>query len=372
MKRKNFSWMLILSVLFMGYSLVGSDTLASEKVSYTGDPITIRFSTHASLTHIMYKIGFGPGMKLMEEKSNGKLIIKTFPGQSLHSVKDGFKALRSDITDITHGYPIYHPKSLPINLVISLPFAFPNAYVGSIVAEELYLKYLKEECENMGSYLFDYHTTSVYHLISKKPVRALEDIKGMKIRTPAGPAVDIIKKLGGVPVFLSSPEMYPALQRGMVDGVFHGYSAFSRARLYEIAKYVTTFGATVSTSPEWINRKTFDALPQDLKRIVYNTGRIFSQVMAAAYEEADEAALASMKKAGVEIITLSDKEMDRMKSAVEPLWKQFISKHEASGFPARELVKDLKRLTKKYSTWTPEEIMKQVTDHPIHGIIDGM
>jgi TRAP-type C4-dicarboxylate transport system substrate-binding protein len=125
-------------------------------------------------------------------------------------------------------------------------------------------------------------------------------------------------------------------------------------------------------NPYCFNRKTFDALPKDLKRLYYNLERIHSQMAAEAYDYADKQALDIMQKAGIQTITLPPQEMARWKAAVEPLWEEFIAKNEAKGLPARAMVKDLRALSAKYSTWTPGQIMKQVREHPISGIIDGM
>jgi hypothetical protein len=93
---------------------------------------------------------------------------------------------------------------------------------------------------------------------------------------------------------------------------------------------------------------------------------------AEGYDYADKQALDIMKKAGIQTITLPPQELARWKAAVEPLWEEFIAKNEAKGLPAKELVKDLRALSAKYSTWTPGQIMKQVKKNPIPGIIDGM
>jgi hypothetical protein len=79
-----------------------------------------------------------------------------------------------------------------------------------------------------------------------------------------------------------------------------------------------------------------------------------------------------MKKAGIQTITLPPEEMKRWKVTVMPVWEEFVKKNEAKGLPAAQLVKDLKALSKKYEPWTSQQFMKQVIEHPIHGIIDGM
>jgi hypothetical protein len=64
--------------------------------------------------------------------------------------------------------------------------------------------------------------------------------------------------------------------------------------------------------------------------------------------------------------------MERWKSTVMPVWEDFVNKNEAKGLPAGELIKEMKALSQKYAPWTPEQFLKEATEHPIGGIIDGM
>lgn len=209
-----FPTFFFLSVLF---ALGPTGSLAAEE-AYTGPPITLRFSTHTPTTHMLYKANFIPFMELVEKESKGKLIIKPFASGVLHGPRDGFKASVADITDYTHGYPSWHAGSFHLNHVMELPFAFPNAYVASLVSEELY-PHFKKEYENMGVYLAEYHTTSAYHILSRKPIRRLDDLKGIKLRSTGGFGSTILKTLGATPVAVPSVEAYNAFQRGILDGM---------------------------------------------------------------------------------------------------------------------------------------------------------
>ena len=376
MKRKSFLIVKGFCVLLIGLALLAmanSNDLSAAEITYTGPPITIRFSSHSPDTHLVWQRGAIPWMKLIEKESKGKLIIKAYSSGSLHGPKDGFKACVADITDRTHGYFIWQPASFDLFHVLGLPFAFPNTYAAALVSEELYPKYFKKEYEKMGVYLADNHFTSPYNLLSKKPVRKLEDLKGMKVRSGGGAAADIVRRLGAVPVLVTSADTYSAFQRGVVDAILFGDSDLTSYRVHEIGKYKTVLGGlTMAATTYCLNRKTFDALPKDLKRLYYNLERIQSQMTAEAYDYAEKQGQVIMQKAGVETITLPPQEMARWKVAIEPLWEDFIAKNEAKGLPAKELVKDLRALSVKYSTWTPEQMMRQVREHPISGIIDGM
>src|SRR5690606_32610959 len=123
---------------------------------------------------------------MVEDESNGKIKIQSYLGGTLHGARDGFKAAVNDITDFTAAYTMYQPGSFSLPHALDLPFAFPNSAVASKVAEELYPKYFKKEYEAMGVYLAQYAANGSYNLFTKKPIRTLADMKGMKIRAAGG------------------------------------------------------------------------------------------------------------------------------------------------------------------------------------------
>jgi hypothetical protein len=79
-----------------------------------------------------------------------------------------------------------------------------------------------------------------------------------------------------------------------------------------------------------------------------------------------------MEKAGVKTIDFSPTERKAFQDAISPVWNTFVAENEKLGLPAKKLVEDLKALSEKYSTWTPQQIIKLTMEKPISGMIDGM
>jgi TRAP-type C4-dicarboxylate transport system substrate-binding protein len=345
----------------------------AEKFTYNGPIITLRYSHFAPATHKMSKAVGDPWIKMVEEESGGKVRIQAYLGGTLHGAKDGFKACISDITDFTPAYTMYQAGSFHLPHVLDLPFAFPSSAVACKVAEELYPKYFKKEFEGMGVYLANYNANGAYNFFSKIPIRKLEDMKGLKVRSPGGTSSKIIKALGAVPVHVPSTEAYTAFQRGVVDAVFFYNTAGVSYRIHELAKYLTEVKINIPANSWAFNRKTFDNLPPEVKRFIYNMQRRLSEMYGIQYDYQDTLSLKNeIAEKGIQVIKLSPKEMERWKGAVEPLWQDFIKENEAKGLPAKELVKDLRARAQKYAGWSPEQLMKEVIEHPVPGIIDGM
>ena len=365
--RKKFVPTILSVVIFALLTLTGH---AAEKPVSGSPAIDFRFSAYYPPVYPVYRVGLQNWIADVEEESGGRINITEYLSGVLHSAKDGFQAVRSDIADITTGYPAYQAGSFHLAHAADLPFAFENAWVASLVMEELYPKYLKTEYEKMGVYLGFYLCTSNYNLISKKPVRTYEDLKGMKIRSFGGTCSTMLKKLGAVPVMVQSGEIYTSFQRGILDGVLFGDNGAASYRLYEIGKYSTAFSLTRMGIPYCMNKKTFDAMPPDVKQFFYNKLRQGAQIGSGAYELADNTALEEMKANGVERIVMAPEEIEKCRKAVAPLWDEFIEENEKLGLPARQFISELRALNEKYSNRTPEELYLQVTQNPVLGIID--
>lgn len=345
---------------------------ANEKFTYDGPVITLRLSHSAPATFPTIKTTLDPWTEMVEKESNGKIRIEKYYGGVLHSAKDGFKAAVNDITDITPAYAIYQAGSFHLHHVLGLPFAFPNAAVASRVAEELYPKYFKKEYEAMGVYLANYSVTGAYNLFTKRPVRKIEDLKGMKVRSSGGSGTTMIKLLGGVPVTIPAPEAYAAFQRGVVDGVAFYDTGAVGYRIHEISKYETELNLNNSALAYAFNRKTFDGFPPEVKRYMYTMLRRLNQMSGNGFDDQDLVSRKVIEERGTQVIKPSAEELAAWKKAVEPMWEDFIAENEAKGLPARQLVADLRALTKKYEGWTQDQLLEYAKTNPVRGIMDGM
>jgi TRAP-type C4-dicarboxylate transport system substrate-binding protein len=357
------------SILMCCFILGSSIPLLAYEVTYTGPPITFRRSSYIPETAPAVRASVIPWNRLLEKMTKGKIVVKMYSGGVLHGARDGFKAITSDITDETEGFPAYFRSSFNLLHAIDLPFAFPNASVGTMVAEALTPKYFKEEYEKMGVYMHTNTNITPYNLLSKKPIRTLEDLKGLKVRSGGGMHTLLWKALGAVPVSIPSPEVYSSFQRGIVDAVAWNESAFHTYELHEIGKYMTILHINTTGCAHALNRKFFDNLPPDLKRIFYHATRISAQIGAAAYDNNSACGRNVLVENGVEIIMLSPEERMRWGAIAETLWDDFIKTNEAKGLPARELVKDMRMLVEKYKGWSADELLQEATLNPIQGII---
>lgn len=337
----------------------------------SAEKVELRFSPYYPEHYPVFKYGWQPWEEMVEKESNGTFTFKNYMNGVLHSASHGFRATMSGVSDLTTGYPSYAPKSFHLCMANDLPFIFPTeTHVGPLVMESLYAKYLKKEYEKMGVYLGAWVNCSAYNLISKKPVHTIADLKGMKIRFIGGICSEILAALGAVPVMMQSAESYTGLQSGVVDAVLYPDSSSVAYKLYEVAKYVTPVGLIHMGVPYALSKQFFDKLGPDQKDFLYRKLRQASQIASHAYDIDDANARKTMEANGVERITLSDEEIAKMHKTVQPVIDKFIEENEKKGYPAREMMTELKELTEQYKSLSYEDTLKMVTEHPIKGIID--
>ncbi len=334
--------------------------------------VVLRFTSHVSRSHGFYPYVFTPFFQMVEEETQGRLRIEPMMDGLLHGALDGFKASVTGLTDYTHGYTTYQPGSFHLMHGLQLPFVFPNSPVASLVAEELYPRFFKEEYEAMGVYLATCDSTSPYQVISRDPVRTLEDLDGLKIRTTGGIVAEIYRELGAVPVVMAAAEVYPALQRGIIDAVSLGVPDIASYRLQEIGKFLTRVNLNVTVLQYCLNPRSFDELPGDIRETFYRLLRVRSQMAAQDYYSGprEEGYYDALRAGGCEIMDLEPAERERWRDTLVPLRERFIAENEAEGRPVREMLTEMERLSAEYSTLSRAEIRRKVVEDPVMGIID--
>jgi TRAP-type transport system periplasmic protein len=336
------------------------------------EPITLRYSAHVPRSHGFYTDAYLPFAGLVERESQGRMRLEAYTDRLLHGPIDGFKAAVTGITDYTHAYVTYQPGSFKLLHAPQLPFLFPSPQVASLVFEELYPRYFKAEFERMGVYYAHCDCTSPYNLISKTPIRRLEDLNGLKVRVTGGTTAEIFRSLGAIPVAIAAAEIYPAFQRGIIDAVTLAVPDIVSYRLYEIGPFYTQANVNLIVLQYCLSRQAFDRLPEDLRRIFYRLLRVRSQIAVQNIYSGPghERAMNILRQAGTEMIELDEAERLRWRDAVASLKERYITQYEAEGLPARAVINAMESLSAEYASLTNTEINDRVWNSPIQGIID--
>ncbi|MBN2396803.1 MAG: TRAP transporter substrate-binding protein, partial [Deltaproteobacteria bacterium] len=223
----------------------------------------------------------------VEKRSGGRIKIITFPGGTLTKADQCYDGVVKGISDIGMSCFAYTRGRFPVMAVVDLPFGYPNGLVATRVANEFAREMSPEELADVKVLYIHAHGPGL--LSTKKPVRALEDVKGMKIRS-TGLSAKIVEALGGVPVAMPQPDTYEALQKGVVEGTFTPIETLKGWKQAEVIDHTTQCTGVGYTTAMFVvmNLDKWNALSKELKQIVEAVSTEWVDVHGAAWDKSDD------------------------------------------------------------------------------------
>ena len=221
---------------------------------------------------------------------------------------------------------------------------FTSAEKGSEVLWKLYEKFPAMQKEFQDVKVLMLWTSNPYFLLTtKKQVRTLEDLKGMKIRVTGGPPTDQIRALGAVPTAIPMPDNYMSLDKGVIDGMGAPWEAVHGFRLYEVAKYYTMVPLSAVYFSMSVNKQKWNSLPKDVQDAIMSvSGLEGSKFWGRNFFDTAEAGVTERVKAGkhqmIKYVVPPEELARWAKVAGEPLWAGWVKKMEAKGHPEAKQV----------------------------------
>jgi TRAP-type C4-dicarboxylate transport system substrate-binding protein len=240
-----------------------------------------------------------PWAKEVGKLSNGELTIKVYPARQLGGTPPGqFKMVVGGVADIAFVVPPYTPGIFPRTSVLEMPVPPKDSQHATRILYALFDKYLAEDFKAVK--VLAMWAVDEYVLVTKdKPVRSLEDMKGLKFRAASRTQNLVIKALGGVPVNMPTTQVYTSMDTGVIDGMLGGASIVFSFRLMDVSKYYH-FGGPFSTSSLALamNKKIWNGLSPKHRKIIEETSQIGLGMKAAkAYDTKYQATIGAIKKA---------------------------------------------------------------------------
>jgi len=244
--------------------------------------------------------------------------------------------------------------------VFDLPLGFPSGWVGTQVSTDFLNKYKPREWDDVHVLYVTTTGPAVLETVGK-PVKTLEDVKGIKIRA-VGQMSDIIKALGAVPIPLEMPDVYDALRRGVIEGISVDLSTLKHWKFAEVTKYVTADWqlGTVITFYFVMNKGKWNAMPPDLQKIVTEVASETREKQAALWNQMDIEAKDLFKSKGGEIISLSEAEAARWVKAVDPIIGNYRKNMIAKGRKEADVNEWLSFIKEGIDRWRKEEKQRKV------------
>jgi len=292
-----------------------------------------------------------PWAEKVSKASGGKLKIEVYPGMQLGGKPaDLPQQLEDGVVDAIFHLPGVSPGRFPGMEGTELPFTNVGTSAGQSPAiYEWANRWLKAN-EFKGIRILAIHGTdaSILHT-RERPVRTLEDFKGVKLRVPGRFVGEAAKALGATPVGVPLPGVYEALARGQVDGMFTNWAIMPAYRFHEVTKHHMETPVYQSALMTLMSERSYDKLAPELKKAIdANSGLEYTKHLGRVWDSLTEGARKQTSAAGNDIYTLSDKEKARWAAAVKPVYKIWVDEMNKRGLPGQRMLDDLLATTKKY------------------------
>jgi len=169
-------------------------------------------------------------------------------------------------------------------------------------------------------------TRNVYN--SKKPIKSVDDLKGLKIRMMGNPVfVDTMNSLGGNGVAMGFDQLINAMQTGVVDGAENNEPSYMTGQHFRYAKYYSMTGHLMIPEILVFSKRTFQSLSKEDQELILKVAKEAQQEQRTLWYAMEKKSVDEMKKAGVEISDVADKK--QFQAAVKPVWDKYGAQHAA-------------------------------------------
>lgn len=298
-----------------------------------------------------------PWAKAVEEQSQGRIKSRIFPAMQLGGKPpELYDQIRDGIVDVAWTLPSYTPGRFPMMSVFELPFMISDAQATTKAAWEFYETHAKAEFADIHPILFHVHARGVIHT-KGKAVQTVDDLKGLKLRAPSRPVGDALAKYGATPVFMPVPQAPEALSKNVVEGIVVPWEVTVPLRLYELTDNHTQIagprGLYTSVFLYGMNKKTYDGLPADLKKVIdANSGAAMTGRIGQAWEDVEKPGLEAAQKRGNKILTMPEAETAKLRKLAESVSAEWVADMNKAGKDGAKLLAAAQALIDKHGAKT--------------------
>jgi TRAP-type C4-dicarboxylate transport system substrate-binding protein len=268
----------------------------------------------------------------VQKATNGRLKITVLAGGELpYKAPDVVKAVATDqvqMGDVAIGFA---SGDVPELNVLQLPFLctsyaqFDKALpaVAPVVTNTLQKKF--------GVTTLVQWTMPPQNFWLNRPVKSLDDLKGMKVRAWNPEQVEMMKALNGSAVSITSAEVIPALERRIIDGAITSAFSASDWHAYDIVKTGYMVNMTMGHQVMMVNSSELQKLPADVRTILFDKAREWAPRYAKMSEDGDQAARKNLIANKVTLVDPTPADLRKARNLMRPMWDQWAQKHGSEG-----------------------------------------
>lgn len=263
----------------------------------------------------------------VKEDTNGRIEISIMPADSIVKYTETLDAVGANIIQGDSTDPSYFAGKDPaFSLIGNMVGAWSDPYQLFDMMEngggfEIFDKLLN----TYNVKLLGVACTGVEAFVSKKPIRTVADLKGIKLRAPQGMVNNVFTAVGAAPVNLPGSEVYTSLEKGVIDAADYTVFATNQAQgMNDIARYPIYPGFhSMPTMMLTLNLDVWKGLPEDLRKIVQKNVIRFRDYMVEEHKKLDVKAVAEAKAKGIEVVSWPEEEVAKFREIAKTQWPKW-------------------------------------------------
>ena len=284
-----------------------------------------------------------PWCNKLEKDSGGELKCQIYPAMQLGGTPPQLlDQARDGVADVVWTLPTYTAGRYTKTEVFELPFMTTNAKQGAGALWEYTQRNSLDEFKGVKPLFM--HTTEGYVLHSNKPVRSMDDLKGMKIRTATRISAKMVAALGATPVQMPLPQVPDAISKGVIQAALVPWEALPATKLHEIVKFHLDVAPGTPRFANSIfimamNQAKYDSLTPKQKKAIDDNSGLATSVWAG--EKGFDAMVEPLSKLardrGNTITLMGADEQARWRKASESVYDEWVKDVAAKGGDGRKL-----------------------------------
>jgi TRAP-type C4-dicarboxylate transport system substrate-binding protein len=296
----------------------------------------------------------------LEKRTAGAVKVDYYTGGSLLKAPAMFDGVVSGIADIGYSHVYYTAGRMPVTEAAGLPLGYPSAWVASQALNDFYQEFKPKEFDQVKVLWMNTSPNSAIATASK-PIRKLEDLKGLIIRAP-GQAGEVIKALGGTPAPTPMIEVYDAISKGVIDGEASNFETLFAFKFAEVVKYTTSVWEVNNPFPFYLamNKNSYGKLPPDIRGIFDTLVGEYKERYILTWNSIDFVGKEFGLSKGVEFIDLPRYELPKLQAAVQPVIDDYVKRLVGKGYSEAEVRGWVTFLRERSNYWTEKQILLRI------------
>jgi len=311
-------------------------------------PVELSFALHIPPKAALYPKSLVPWAEEIEKRTDGQLKIKFYLSQTLVATRDSYDAVVNGIADISWFFTGWAKGRFPLLEVMDLPYLTKSTFAGSHVMTQLYEKFPEIQNELKDVQPLWFWTTMPYEIhTSKKPIKSLADMKGMKFASNPGARL-ALEAAGAVAVPMGTPNIYQTVEKGVTDGCAAAWGSFKAFKFAEVTKYHTNVHLGGMGTFFVMNKEKWNGLSEEFQKVIKAvTAEMMPDLTSEVVTKEGELGRKQATDLGQDIFDLSEEERVEWVKSGEVVYQKWVNDMEAKGLPGRAVLDEAIKLMKE-------------------------